>query len=157
MKMMKSPLPDEFIIRPMKLQDVEAVYEIESRSFPQPWSQATFASEIQDNRFAHYLVARAGRETVGYGGMWVILDEAHITTLAVLPECRNRGLGGRLLRYLMDLALHQGAIRMTLEVRTSNEEAINLYKKYGFVKRGMRKEYYQDEDAYIMWKDDLTR
>ncbi len=157
MRMMKNPLPDKIYIGPMKLADVEAVHDIEVRSFPQPWSKATFESEVQDNRFAHYLVARNSRETVGYGGMWVILDEAHVTTLAVLPGYRHRGLGGRLLRFLMDLAFHLGASRMTLEVRITNEEAIRLYENHGFVKRGMRKQYYQDEDAYIMWKDDLTR
>ena len=158
MRMMKNPLPeDRVLIGAMKLQDVDAVHAIESRSFPLPWSKATFQSEITDNRFAHYLVARNRQGAVGYGGMWVILDEAHITTLAVVPEYRKQGLGSRLLRFLMDLALHLGAVKMSLEVRTSNAEAIRLYEKNGFVKRGLRKQYYQDEDAYIMWKDDLTR
>jgi [ribosomal protein S18]-alanine N-acetyltransferase len=155
--MMKEPLPDKITIGPMRLEDVEAVHHIEELSFSQPWSRATFESEVRDNRFAHYLVARNHRGPLGYGGMWVILDEAHVTTLAVLPRYRRRGLGGRLLRFLMDLALHLGATRMTLEVRISNQEAMDLYKKFGFVQRGMRKQYYQDEDAYIMWKDDLTR
>ncbi len=158
MKMMKEPLPEDGItISPMQFKDVEAVHEIESLSFLVPWSKATFYSEIIDNQFSRYLVAKNHEGPVGYGGMWVILDEAHVTTLAVLPEYRQKGLGKRLLRVLMDYALNKGATKMTLEVRKSNEGALRLYEKLGFAIRGVRKKYYQGEDAYIMWKDDLTQ
>jgi [ribosomal protein S18]-alanine N-acetyltransferase len=156
-KMMKDPLPeDEIRIEPMQTKDVEEVHAIESRSFRIPWSAGTFYSELLENQFAYYLVAKKGQTLVGYGGMWIILDEAHITNVAVLPEYRGRGLGRRLLRALMDSASSEGARKMTLEVRPSNERALTLYKKHGFVIRGVRKAYYQGEDAYIMWKDDLT-
>ncbi len=158
MKMMKDPLPREDVsISPMQFNDVEEVYDIESRSFVAPWSKATFYNEIIDNQFARYVVARYAGNLVGYGGMWVILEEAHVTNLAVLPEHRQKGLGRRLLRVLMDQALNMGATRMTLEVRISNDRALKLYEKEGFVIRGVRKQYYQGEDAYIMWKDDLTQ
>lgn len=156
--MMKDPLSEGKIrIEPMQLADVEAVHAIESRSFLTPWSQGTFYSELLENQFAYYLVAKEGESLVGYGGMWIILDEAHITNVAVLPEYRGRGLGEGLLRALMGAALCQGARKMTLEVRPSNNRALNLYKKNGFVVRGVRKGYYQGEDAYIMWKDDLAK
>jgi [ribosomal protein S18]-alanine N-acetyltransferase len=155
--MMKDLLSeDEIRIEPMQTKDVEEVHAIESRSFLTPWSQGTFYSELLENQFAYYLVAKDGDTLVGYGGMWIILDEGHITNVAVLPEYRGRGLGQRLLRALIDRALVEGALRMTLEVRPSNKRALALYKKNGFVIRGVRKGYYQGEDAYIMWKDDLT-
>lgn len=155
--MMKDPLPEgEIRIEPMQTKDVEAVHAIESRSFIIPWSQGTFYSELLENQFAYYLVAKDGETLVGYGGMWIILDEAHVTNVAVLPEYRGRGLGDRLLRALMDSAVSEGASKMTLEVRPSNEQALTLYKKHGFVIRGVRRRYYQGEDAYIMWKDDLA-
>lgn len=146
---------DNIIMEVMQPKDINSVYEIELLSFSSPWSKATFLSEIIENRFATYIVARLEGQIIGYGGMWLIIDEAHITTLAVLPAYRKRKLGGKILSALIDLAEQIGALRLTLEVRVSNLPARKLYEKYGFVVRGVRKKYYQDEDAYIMWKDDL--
>ena len=84
-------------VEPMRLEDVPAVHKIEAASFPTPWPDYAFRQELQTNRLAHYLVVRAGRETVAYGGLWLMVDEAHITTFAVLPEWRRRGVGGRLM------------------------------------------------------------
>lgn len=96
-------------------------------------------------------------DVVGYAGMWIVLDEAHVTNVAVAPEHRGRDIGDRLLSELERRARLRGCLRMTLEVRPSNAVAIALYRKHGFVARGRRPGYYSDthEDAIIMWKDAL--
>ena len=96
---------------------------------------------------------------VGYGGLWLMMDEAHITTLGVDPKYRGKGLGEFLLVGLIDVAIALGASWLTLEVRVSNTVAQNLYKKYTFKEAGVRRKYYtdNDEDAYIMWSDDMTK
>ncbi|WP_026369717.1 ribosomal protein S18-alanine N-acetyltransferase [Kallotenue papyrolyticum] len=108
--------------------------------------------------FRHATTAPASPyPVVGYGGIWLSVDEAHITTIASAPEVRGRGVGELLLNGLIDLALECGASFMTLEVRVSNQVAQNLYLKYGFEARGVRRRYYTDnnEDALIMWTGDL--
>ncbi len=144
-------------IEPMSLKDLDRVMEIETRSYPTPWSRRAFVSEVTDNSYAYYYVARLGDLIVGYVGMWVILEEAHITNIAVDPDYRRLGIGRLMLETMFDRAREHGATRMTLEVRVSNISAQNLYKKLGFAERGIRKGYYTDihEDAIIMWKDDL--
>ena len=144
--------PLRLSIEPMRLEDVPDVHRIESASFPTPWPDYAFKQEIQTNRLAHYLVVRAGEETVGYGGMWLMVDEAHVTTFAVLPGWRRRGIGGRLMLELMHVALRLNAHIVTLEVRLSNHAARALYGKFGFRPVGIRPRYYSDnnEDALIM-------
>ena len=144
--------PVRVSIEPMRLEDVPDVHRIESASFPTPWPDYAFKQEIQTNRLAHYLVVKAGDETVGYGGMWLMVDEAHVTTFAVLPEWRRRGIGGRLMPELMHVALKLNAHIVTLEVRLSNHAARALYGKFGFRPVGIRPRYYSDnnEDALIM-------
>lgn len=144
--------PLKLRIEPMGLEDVADVHRIEAQSFPIPWPDYAFRQELQTNRLAHYLVVRAGTETVAYGGLWLMVDEAHITTFAVLPEWRRRGVGGRLMVALMDLALSVAARVMTLEVRLSNRPARELYARFGFRPVGVRPRYYSDngEDALIM-------
>ncbi len=102
---------------------------------------------------------RNGNPVVGYGGLWLMMDEAHITTLGVSPEYRGKGLGEYLLVGLIDVAMALGASWLTLEVRVSNTVAQNLYKKYTFKEAGVRRKYYtdNDEDAYIMWSDEMTK
>lgn len=144
-------------LRKMVLGDVNQVVEIEKKSFPTPWSPYAFSCEILDNNFAHYLVvtpAEDESQVIGYGGMWVILDEAHITNIAIAPSYRGKGYGEILLLKLMELAIEKGAERITLEVRVSNESAKRLYHRLGFKEVGLRKGYYVDtkEDAIIMWK-----
>lgn len=144
--------PLKLRVEPMGLEDVADVHRVEAQSFPMPWPDYAFRQELQTNRLAHYLVVRAGTETVAYGGLWLLVDEAHITTFAVLPEWRRRGIGGRLMVALMDLALELNSRVMTLEVRLSNRPARDLYARFGFKPVGVRPRYYSDngEDALIM-------
>jgi len=139
-------------IEPMTVADLDAVHEIERRSFRTPWPSHAYRAEIETNRLAHYFVARADGVVVGYGGMWVMVDEAHITTFAVAPERRRQRIGERLLVALVDLAQELRAHEATLEVRLSNLPARRLYEKYGFRPVGLRPRYYTDdsEDALIM-------
>ncbi len=148
---------DSFTTADMDLSDIPAVLEIERRSFPTPWSERAFLSELTQNAYAHYVVGLVGGRVIAYGGMWLILDEAHVTNIAVHPDYRGRGLGHRLLLELERRAASHGCTRMTLEVRPSNAKAQKLYRQHGFVPRGLRPGYYTDthEDAIIMWKDHL--
>ena len=150
--------PLKLRVEPMGLEDVPDVHRIEAASFPMPWPDYAFRQELQTNRLAHYLVVRAGSETVAYGGLWLLVDEAHITTFAVLPEWRRRGIGGWLMVALMDLALRLNARVMTLEVRLSNRPARDLYAHFGFKPVGVRPRYYSDngEDALIMTTEVVT-
>jgi [ribosomal protein S18]-alanine N-acetyltransferase len=140
-------------ISPMRSEDIERVLEIEQMSFPTPWPRDAYTHELHENRLACYLVAQVMHQIVGYAGMWVILDEAHVTTIAVEPVSRRRRIGERLLVALLEEAMKRGARWVTLEVRKSNEGAQALYRKYGFKDIGVRKGYYSDnrEDAIVMW------
>lgn len=143
----------EIVIRKMVPEDIDGVIQVEQQSFLTPWSRQTFDEETK-NMLAHYLVLEDNGMIAGYAGMWVIIDEAHITNVAILPAYRRQGLGEKLLQALIALAVQQGAKSMTLEVRTSNTAAKDLYRKYGFIAEGLRPNYYTDthEDALIMWK-----
>ena len=144
-------------VEPMGLDDLDSVQEIERRSFRTPWPAHAYRTELETNRLAHYVVARMAGRVVGYGGMWVMADEAHITTFAVDPDIRRRGIGERILLALLDLALQRNAHEATLEVRLSNLAARRLYEKYGFRPVGLRPRYYSDdsEDALIMTTEAL--
>lgn len=144
---------NNYIIREASVEDVDFIYEVEKGSFQTPWSKESFENEINNNKFAYYYVLELEHKIVGYAGMWIILDEAHITNIAIAPYARGKKLGEVLLRYLMDKARFYGAEKMTLEVRSSNYIAQGLYKKLNFKKMGIRKNYYADtvEDAVIMW------
>lgn len=150
-------MDDGIVVDTMTTADLAQVVEIERRSFPTPWSRYAFLSELTQNVYAHYVVARRGGRVLGYAGMWCILDEAHVTNIAVHPDHRGQGLGDRLLTALEERARARGVRRMTLEVRPSNTVAQALYRRHGFVARGRRRGYYSDthEDALIMWKEDL--
>jgi len=145
----------QFQIDLMTVNDIPGVQVIERYSFPTPWSMRAFVSEITENDCAHYLVIRKNGQVVGYVGMWLILDEGHITNIAVHPAWRRRGIGTKLLQAISAHAYRLGARRMTLEVRRSNYQAQALYQKLGFSFAGVRPKYYLDngEDALIMWKD----
>jgi ribosomal-protein-alanine N-acetyltransferase len=146
------------VVGPMRMADVAAVLEIERLSFSAPWPAFAFEQELTANRLAHYRVARLGDRVVAFGGIWLMVDDAHITTFGVHPEHRRRGIGRRLLLELADVALELGSARMTLEVRISNEPAQALYRSFGFVEGGRRVAYYSDdgEDALVMTTPDLT-
>jgi ribosomal-protein-alanine N-acetyltransferase len=142
----------------MTLDDLAAVHAIERASFAVPWPDDAYRNEIRTNRLASYVVARAGDEVVGFAGIWVMVDEAHITTFAVDPRWRRRGIGERMLLALLDLSVARRAREATLEVRLSNIPARKLYEKYGFRPVGIRPRYYSDngEDALIMTTDPLA-
>jgi ribosomal-protein-alanine N-acetyltransferase len=142
----------------MTLADIPAVHRIERASFPTPWPSYAFRHELETNRLARYLVVRAEGEIVAYAGVWLMVDEAHVTTFAVAPPWRARGIGGRLLMAVLRLANEMGAGVATLEVRLSNVVARRLYEKYGFRPVAIRPRYYSDngEDALIMTTEPLT-
>ena len=129
------------------------VLEISRLSFAIPWTKNSFENELQ-NGFAIYVVAKIGERVIGYGGMWIIIDEGHITNIAVHPDYRGQGIGNIILNSMINICNEKCVKAMTLEVRASNIAAQNLYKKYGFVEEGIRHKYYEDnkEDAVIMWK-----
>jgi len=144
-------------IEPMRWVDVERIAAIERRCYPTPWHANAYYTEL-NNACAVYLVARVAGEVVGYGGMWVVMDEAHITTLAVDPPHQGRKIGERLLHALLEEAILRGAQRATLEVREYNQVAQNLYRKYGFREAAMRRSYYSDngENAIVMWAEGIA-
>ena len=148
-------------IRPMLLADVEQVVQIDKLSFTLPWSERTYRLELTENTAAYLIVAeledQPKQPVVGYIGFWFIVDEAHISTLAVHPDSRGQGIGRRLLEEALIEALHRGADLVTLEVRASNQRPIDLYKKFGFQVKAMKPRYYRDnhEDALLMILDDL--
>jgi ribosomal-protein-alanine N-acetyltransferase len=147
----------DVVIEKMRMKDLDDVIEVEHQCFTNPWSRYAFTCELRDNQFSHYIVAKVGDKVVGYAGMWVILNEAHVTNVGILPEYRGYGIGELLMRKLIAIAKSLNADKMTLEVRKSNYIAQNLYTKLGFEPRGIRRKYYVDnqEDAVIMWKDSL--
>jgi ribosomal-protein-alanine N-acetyltransferase len=149
------PQTGEPCVTSLTSDDIPAVLEIEEKSFPTPWSHRAFESEIRDNRYAEYFAARIANNLVGYAGMWVVLDEAHITNIAVHPEYRGRSIGDLLLSSLEQRARLLGAGYITLEVRPSNFIARAMYTKHGFQEVSLRKGYYSDtsEDALVMRKD----
>lgn len=149
-------MANEYIIRRMTAQDVDGVAAVEAATFPTPWSRDAFASEMR-NVAARYLVAQKAGKIIGYAGAWIILDESHITNIAVLKDERGQGIGRALTSGLMQYLSNLGAAYATLEVRKSNEVAQNLYKSLGFIKLGVRKRYYEDndEDALIMVCDHM--
>ncbi len=140
------------VVGPMRLDDVSVVHEIERISFRTPWPAYAFEQELRGNRLAHYIVARAGERVVGFAGIWLMVDEAHVTTFGVHPDWRRQGIGRQLLLNLVELSRAIGARRMTLEVRASNEVAQALYRAYGFEEVGRRPRYDTDdgEDAIVM-------
>lgn len=194
----------QYVVRPMRYEDIDAVGEVERECFTTPWPAGAYRRELRDNRMGRYIVlaevaedeqpveAAPGPETaaesnrgvrraveqifrpfsrgitasaptvkeriVGFAGMWLMLDEAHITTIGVKRDLRGLGLGELLFATLLEIAMTLGARRVTLEVRVSNYPAQALYRKYGFHEEGIRRRYYSDnnEDALIMWSDWLS-
>ena len=132
---------------------IDDMIAIEQACFAQPWSRKAYLGEAKKNHLANYVgYAEAGR-LWGYGGFWLILEEGHISNIAVHPAYRGRGIGKQVVQALILLCAAKGGKRMTLEVRTSNTAAIHLYEQLGFQNAGIRKAFYTDnnEDAYIMW------
>ncbi len=145
------------VIDRMNHADISAVQVIERDIFPSPWPRNAYASELSQNRQAHYIVLRDGPEIIGYGGLWKVSNEAHITTIGVRAQSQGHGFGAALFAALLQRAYELGARWVTLEVRASNSHAIRLYERFGFRPIGRRRGYYTDngEDAVIMWSDSL--
>ena len=141
-------------IRRMTVQDVDAVTKIEKATFARPWTREDFLREMEVNKVARYLVYVLDGEIVGYAGAWVILDESHITNIAIREDMRGRGYGKALVKALLQYLSNLGAEYATLEVRVSNAAARHVYESLGFVRMGKRPHYYEDngEDAYLMVK-----
>ncbi len=146
---------DAIQFRSMRMEDIPAICAIEQEAFPTPWSYEAFRNELIHNFYAHYLVMQWKDEVIGYGGMWTVMDEAHVTNIAIRKDFRGKKLGNRLMAEIQETARLLGAKKMMLEVRPSNIVAQQLYKKFGFRTCGVRKGYYTDnnEDALIMVAD----
>ena len=146
-------MENTFSFRMMNVDDIDQVMVVEHKSFTIPWSREAFYNEIITNQFAVYIVLEDEGRVIGYCGVWIVIDEAHITNIALLPEYRGRKLGEALLRKIIEVAIERGAKTMTLEVRVSNMIAQSLYRKLGFQGGAIRKRYYTDnhEDALVMW------
>jgi ribosomal-protein-alanine N-acetyltransferase len=181
----------------MTMSDVPRVIEIERLAYPSTWPPSAYRKELQENRWAHYIVLRDKKiqeerplitvpeperprrifplsllpnrpsvvastpelaSIIGFAGLWLMVDEAHITTIAMHPDFRRHGLGEFMLMHLVEIAYSISAKWVTLEVRVSNYNAQNLYRKYGFREAGLRHKYYSDnqEDALIMWTDEIN-
>ena len=138
----------DFIIE----EDIDEILEISSLSFSICWSKNSYIQELT-NPVAKYLVAKIDNKVVGFLGTWIVLDESHITNIAIHPNYRNQGIASKLLEELLNYCKNQGCIAYTLEVRSSNKAAKALYEKYNFKQDGVRKGYYENnkEDAVIMW------
>src|SRR5690606_17890683 len=136
---------------------LRGVMRIEQQVYPRPWSMGLFMSELSFGPTRVYVVARAGSTVVGYGGLMLVADDGHITTLAVDPRWHRHKVGTRLLDTLAVAAAERDARNLTLEVRVSNRPAQRLYAAFGFVPAGVRKGYYVEtnEDALIMWANDI--
>ena len=149
--------PERLVIAPMNDRDLAEVVRIEALSFPSTWPQNAFQNEIHENKLAYYFVGRVGERVVAYGGIWVILEDSHITTIAVHPDLRGKKFGEIMLLHLLDETIERGASWITLEVRESNVVAQNLYRKYGFTVVSTRRGYYSDnnENALVMWAGNL--
>jgi ribosomal-protein-alanine N-acetyltransferase len=145
----------KLVFRLMKVEDIPDILIIEREAFTMPWTEEAFRNELTHNHFAKYMVMELAGHIIGYAGMWAIVDEAHVTNIALLEAYRGRKWGDRLLEELMKTASYVGMKAITLEVRVSNEVAQNLYRKKGFRSAGTRKGYYSDnrEDALVMWAD----
>lgn len=153
----ESPLPVRVGIEVMRAWHIPAVYSIERRVYPRPWSPSLFYSEISRPSTRYYIVAKDGRKVVGYGGEAFVADEAHITNVAVHPDYQGAKVGTQIMMALTTEARRRGAETITLEVRVSNLIAQGLYRKFGFVPVGLRPRYYLEtgEDALVMMVRDV--
>ena len=146
------------IIRDMTRHDIGQVYETECECFRTPWSRMSLMSELR-NDIAVYQVLEEGNTICGYGGMWILFEEAHVTNIAVRAPYRRQGHARKLLLTMMQRALLRGATKMTLEVRETNMAAQNLYAQLDFLQNGYRKRYYEDtgEGALLLWNTDIAK
>ena len=148
----------EITISQMSKDDVEAVVQIEAEAYGKHhWAKSSFYDEMSNNLAKYYVARNSDGEIIGYAGTWHIIDEGHITTIAVKNECLRQHIGEAIMKSIIDDCYKNNIKYLTLEVRVSNLPAIKLYEKYGFKSLGTRKGYYQDndEDALIMWTENI--
>ncbi|MBM7835801.1 ribosomal protein S18-alanine N-acetyltransferase [Clostridium sardiniense] len=140
------------ILKNLDSEDLNGVYEVSSLSLKESWSLDSITKEIS-NKFARYIVCKEENKVVGFAGAWLIASEGQITNVAVHPEYRGKGIGKKLMKSLISSLKQEDCNSITLEVRESNTVAKNLYKSFGFISEGIRKNFYEDnkEDANIMW------
>ncbi|TMD03920.1 MAG: ribosomal-protein-alanine N-acetyltransferase [Chloroflexi bacterium] len=150
-------LRQRLALEPMREADVPTVQEIERDIFSTPWPRNAYYRELSSRNTAHYIVLRKDEEIVGYGGMWRMYDEAHVTTIGVRKDLQHHGYGRIIFAGLVQAAYDLGAKWVTLEVRTSNDLAMQMYEGFGFKVIGRRRGYYTDngEDAIVMWSDSI--
>lgn len=143
--------------RDLQEEDIDQMVEIEKLCFATPWTKEAFLAEKRENKKARYVIARIDNRVAGYGGAWVVLDEAQVTNIAVHPDFRRQGIADTIVRKLKNVCADAGAQVMFLEVRPSNKAAQELYFKHGFAPVGIRKNYYYDngENALVMKCDAL--
>ncbi|MBA4179545.1 MAG: ribosomal-protein-alanine N-acetyltransferase [Anaerolinea sp.] len=156
--MASASLFSRLILRRMEPADISAVVEVERSAFGHNWPATAFERELTQNRMARYVVLDTGSEIAGFGGIWLMVDEAHVVTVAVPPRYRRHGLGRLIVHGLVQLAQCEGMLDATLECRVSNTAARALYARYGFYEVGLRPRYYQDtqEDAVVMTTEPLA-
>jgi ribosomal-protein-alanine N-acetyltransferase len=148
----------EIFISRMTADDIEEVSVIEAEAYGEHhWSKSSFYDEMNNNLAKYYVARTSDGKLVAYAGTWHVIDEAHITTIAVKKDYTRKHIGEALINKILEDCYEAGMKYLTLEVRVSNEPAINLYKKYGFSSLGARKGYYQDnnEDALVMWTENI--
>ncbi|TCT18951.1 [SSU ribosomal protein S18P]-alanine acetyltransferase [Melghiribacillus thermohalophilus] len=143
----------EPVIRSMTIHDLDEVMNIEHTCFSSPWDRSAFVNELVENPYAFYYVIENQDRIFGYCGLWIVLDQAQITNIAILPEFRGYKFGETLFSFALQKAREKEAKSLSLEVRISNAVAQRMYRKFGMKPVGIRKNYYQDnqEDAMVMW------
>jgi ribosomal-protein-alanine N-acetyltransferase len=144
------------VVREMTASDVASVRALEVSSFDEPWSERVLRDEIAAPGRSYVVAEDPVGRVVGYAGLLVAAGEAHVMTIAVDPEHRGRGIGTRLMLAVARAGLEAGAEHLTLEVRDGNESARRLYERFGFRPAGMRRNYYRDGDAVVMWALDIA-
>jgi ribosomal-protein-alanine N-acetyltransferase len=137
--------------------DIPGVHRLECETFPEPWSEGVFRDELDQTGRSYFVVIDETGAVAGYAGLLQVSEEAHVTNMAVTSEARGRKLGTRLMLRLIEAALAGGAKHLTLEVRTSNRSAQELYRSFGLAPVGVRKSYYGDEDALVMWAHEIDQ
>jgi ribosomal-protein-alanine N-acetyltransferase len=145
----------QLIIRQAEERDILAIEGLEQVCFSDPWSYESLEHDILNNKLSFYIVAEVEGVVCGYVGIWNIVDEGHITNVAVSPDYRRKHIASNMLDVLIASCQEAGVERFTLEVRAGNEPAKALYAGKGFKEISVRKGYYQDngEDAIIMWRE----
>lgn len=140
--------------RLMTKDDIDIIVKIERKCFSTPWSKKMIEDDFK-NGLTYYIICEKENRPIGYAGMWHVVNEGHITNVAIIPEEQGKGFGKKLMEELILFAKQKHMIGMTLEVRISNKTAIHLYESLGFKAEGLRPEYYSDnrESALIMWKN----